>query len=564
MENRQFDFLLSRPFLLSAAFLIGLFVCEIVFFSQSRETFALAAHYKYGNYPRIIAVIFLTIVSIVLTGFFLWAAFASPYKYRIVYFVVFCLAIFVEYGYQNAFGRFTVFEDVGNAFIAADRQIAQNAVGMYFNFWALIPCLIFAVFLLSAKPTLKKGLTFLAVSMFLFAGFFSLTSYFTRNSFITASPAAFFRTAFDFPVNWYFGSIYQAPRRIFYNQTRQEITFRADKPPTNNIVFIVDESVRGDHLSLNGYERPTTVFLDELNKKGFVKNWGLAVSGTTCSMTSNNLLLTGLNKLPDFDFNVYKLPTVFQYAKAAGYKTMYIDGQVSNVWSGKPSDNSFIDERLTINDFKNINALEIDREIARLVKNLTENSTGNFVWINKSGVHKPYHSAYPPTAAIYLPVADADDSRGYYDLNVSREAIVNDYDNAVRYNSNIFFTNLVGEQIGNDTFFVYTSDHGQTLRENGKIVSHCSDSKPEATVPLFVVAAPENLPAADTAFKAAHSNIFATLLDLMNFPENERKYDYAVSLFKAKAADSQPRFYFSGDLHNDTFGGKYLYDGEDK
>ena len=564
MEKSRLVFLRSRPFIFSAVFLVGLAVFEFLFLTQSGETFALATHYKYGIYSRIFAVFFLTIVSIALTGFFFWAAFASPYKYRIFYFTLFCLAVFTEYGYQNAFGRFTVFEDAENAFVAADAQIKMNAVGMYFDFWAIVPCLIFLVLLFFIKPTLKKGSTVLAISLLLFVGFFSLTSYFTHNSFLTVSPAAFFRTALDFPVNWYAGSIYQAPRRIFYNEPRQEIAFQSAQTPTNNVVFIVDESVRGDHLSLNNYARQTTPFLDELNTKGFIKNWGLAVSAATCSMTSNNLLLTGLTQLPDTDFEIYKLPTIFQYAKAMNYKTMYIDGQVSNIWNGKPSDASFIDKRMTILDFQNVKTFDVDREIARQVRQMTENSTGNFIWINKSGVHKPYSAAYPKSEIEFSPVSDGDNSRGYYDLSVSREAMINDYDNAIRFNSDVFFENLAGEKLPKNTFFVYTSDHGQTLRENGATVSHCSNTKPEAVVPLFIVAEPEILPEIDTGFKAAHSNIFATLLDLMKFPESERKPDYAVSLFKAAAADSQPRFYFSGDLHNPVFGQKYLFDVENQ
>jgi len=47
----------------------------------------------------------------------------------------------------------------------------------------------------------------------------------------------------------------------------------------------------------------------------------------------------------------------------------------------------------------------------------------------------------------------------------------------------------------------------------------------------------------DTGFKASHANMFTTLLDLMNYPEELRKYPYAISLFKAKAADSRPRYF---------------------
>lgn len=398
------------------------------------------------------------------------------------------------------------------------------------------------------------------VCIFLLFSFCSFTAHFTHNVFHTNSFAAFYRTITGFPVTWYAGTIYQPPRRIYYNESRETVNYRATTVPTNNIVFIVDESVRGDHLSLNGYNRQTTPFLDQLNNQGFIKNWGLAVAGATCSMTANNLLLTGLHELPDLDFKIYKLPTIFGYAKAAGYKNFYFDGQVSHLWNGKPTDIADFGEWVTAKDFKDKSSHQIDAEIARRVREITENSTGNFIWINKYGIHKPYENSYPNSENIWLPISSGDDTTAFYSSNIDRETLINTYDNAIRYNSVSFFTALLGEGLAKNTFYVYTSDHGQTLRENGATASHCSNTKSEAIVPLFIIADPQNLPEVDTNFKASHSNVFAALLDLMNFPESERKYNYALSLFKAKAADSQPRFYFVGDLHDSGFGGKYLYD----
>jgi hypothetical protein len=57
-----------------------------------------------------------------------------------------------------------------------------------------------------------------------------------------------------------------------------------------------------------------------------------------------------------------------------------------------------------------------------------------------------------------------------------------------------------------------------------------------------------DLPPLDTQYRASHTNIFATLLDLMQYPETERKFAYSTSLLKAKAADSKPRVYYSDEL----------------
>lgn len=563
MKSQIVSLIHSKPFIAAALFLIGLIVFESIFLSSAYSSgIVLGKDFKSANYLKAVVFIFLTVSSLVLTGLFFWVAFASSYKYRIIYFILFGFAVAVEYGYQNAFQHFTNSEDFENAFFAADWQIKINAAEMYFHYLALVPCVIFGVLLFLIKPQIKKELATLAAVFVLLCGFFTFTAYFTHNVYHTVSLGAFCRTMINFPVSWYVGTIYQPPRRIFYNEPREPVIYQAKTAPTNNIVFIVDESVRGDYLSLNGYTRQTTPFLDDLNKKGFIKNWGTAVAGATCSITSNNLLLTGLNELPDLDFKIYKLPTIFGYAKAAGYKNFYFDGQFSQFWNGKPTDIPDFGEWITAKDIEDKISyrIDIDAEIARRVREITKNSTGNFIWINKRGVHKPYENAYPNSETIWLPVSSGDDKSATYESGDDREALINNYNNAIHYNSQSFFTSLLSEGLAENTFYVYTSDHGQTLRENGAVASHCSNTKSEAIVPLFIIAEPQKLSATDTNFKASHSNIFATLLDLMDFPENERKYNYALSLFKAKAADSQPRFYFVGSLYSSEFGGKYLYD----
>ena len=56
----------------------------------------------------------------------------------------------------------------------------------------------------------------------------------------------------------------------------------------------------------------------------------------------------------------------------------------------------------------------------------------------------------------------------------------------------------------------------------------------------------------DTNYKASHYNIFATLLDLMKFPEGERLHEYPISLLVATEAHSADRYYFDakGIRHN--------------
>lgn len=539
-------------------FTFGLLVLETAFFPNYYYDFLI--NLKNSNYSSILRLLISGGANFLAAFCFIAASLLSSYKYRIIYFSLFCLAVLTEYGYQRAFSRFTTLEDIGNALFAADMRIMFSSIGEYFVFSAIFPCLLYGLLLLGVKPVLKNGLKWLLAVFVLYSGFFTFTAYFTTNSYPSISFNAYFRTLFNFPVSWYFGSIHQPAFSVFYQTPRMEVSYRALNLPNNNIVFIVDESMRGDHLSVNGYERQTSPFLEELNRKGVIKNWGIAVSGTTCSITSNNLLLSGVNEIPDTSGNTFKFPTIFQYAKAMGYKTFYFDGQLSYRWVGKPSDVQYVDEWLFSNVLRKGEWYDIDGDIARKVNEIVSSSTGNFIWVNKFGVHFPYKNSYPDSAAKWLPIPQAGEKFSLSQASDEQEKIKNSYDNAILYNSEIFFTRLFENGLAVKTFYVYTSDHGQNLSENGRASSHCLTTKNEAKVPLLLIAEPNVLPEADAGFKASHANIFPALLDLMNFPESERRIDYSPSLLKAKANESKTRFYYSGNLHSKISSKKLAFD----
>ena len=126
---------------------------------------------------------------------------------------------------------------------------------------------------------------------------------------------------------------------------------------------------------------------------------------------------------------------------------------------------------------------------------------------------------------------------------------MNSYDNAVKYNLGLFFGELFAHGPNKDTAYLYTSDHGQNLKDVPLEAAHCGSSPIMAEVPLLLIGGDElSLPEIDTGYKAAHSNIFATLLDLMDFPEEERPTKYNESLLKAKISDSLPRYFYTGSL----------------
>ena len=540
------------PVVYGLIFFIVWIAFEALVFGVRVEYLIVLKHLQRHEYTRLLAYCALGLGGLGVSFALIWGAIASRWGYRAVYILLFALSVAVEYGYGGAFGRFTELVDAENAAFAPDRTMVGDAVRMYENPLALIPIIAFILVLVLCRPTARRGGLILASILVLLVGFSGVTAYYSHNSYYTTSLQAFFRTATEFPVSWKLGTVYQPPKSTLFASTRSPVTYHAATPPTNNIIFVVDESVRGDHLGIDGYTRDTTPLLTRLSADGKLKNWGIASSAATCSIESNNLLLTGLHDLPDTDFNIYKLPTIFQYAKAAGYKNYYFDGQLSTVWNGKASD---LDDYEWINakNFIDLPPYEVDHEIATRVHQIVASGTGNFIWINKRGTHKPYERAYPKDANLWQPALYGADDTGFYG-NVDHDQLVNSYDNALLYNLQSFFSPLVESSVPASTVIVYTSDHGQTLGENGAVVSHCSTTRNEAVVPLFVIGDDPRITSADTSYKASHQNLFATLLDLMNVPEPDRQYPYATSLLRAHGGDSKPRSFYAGDLHSGTFG----------
>lgn len=547
----------STSFKIALSFTVAILLFETLLLPLSYEKGVLARHFASGSYFRLIATLTLSAAALASNAAFFWMAFNSRIWIRVVCFAVFSFVCMVEYDVYSAFQRFSWFNDLLEATFVGDRFVVQ-AAAEYFYPSVLIPVSAFGILLFVTRKGTGASLRRWTVLITAMLSLFAVTSYWTRNTYYVTAFSAGLRTAISYPVIYLAGTSDGRAYRLYYAAKRDAPTFHSAERPTNNIVVIIDESVRADHMSLNGYVRPTTAILTKLAAAGSLKNWGIAASGTTCSISSNALLLTGVTELPDKELAVLTRPTIFQYARAMNYATHYFDGNITGLWNGKTSDIPDYGEWIQHDEFLLAagTRYDIDAEIARRVKSIVSTSTGNFIYINKFGIHLPYTESYPNK----LYSGSADTKMNKYDPTSTGGELIDEYDSALTYNSSTFFENLFTEGPSPNTVYVYTSDHGQTLGENGATVSHCSTSKPEAMVPLFIVRNADTIETVDTKYPASHSNIFATLLDLMRFPQSERKFGYAPSLLSVGALVPKPRTYYAGDLPGRNDGRIYQFD----
>lgn len=512
-----------------------------VFRVNYREFLSYSFSISKSEFSFYLVFVCVSLLSIIL---FFYISLMASWKYKVVYFLIFLSAVGFEYGYQKAFGRFSYYLDLQIAALTTTEQ-KMTAVGAYFNLFALVPAITYGIMLLAIKPRSSpyrtKSFAALGIlSVSLCAGYWYLGA--TGNSSFYNYPGLSL-TTFARTVTSY---------ALFRTLSRRQPRDRVEAPtlpdaylPTNNIVLIVDESVRSDHLSLNGYSRATTPFLSQLARQGLIQNWGMAVSGSTCSLISHDFLITGLEpeSVSDGREKIQQAPLIFQYAKAMRYQTHYFDGQMNTLWGEMEGQGvTYVDNWLGAVHFDNRAQLawDIDFEIAKEVNRIISSSRGNFIFIFKRGIHIPYDRSFPSNERVWEPSFSG---RRFNEASASPAAI-NAYDNAIKYNLDGFFQRLATDYhvLRGNNVIVYTSDHGQSLGEGGVQHSHCGDTQKEAMVPLFMVGGPTDV---DLSFKPTHANLFATLLDLMNYPERLRRHQYAISLLRAKGADSRQRYFVS-------------------
>lgn len=303
-------------------------------------------------------------------------------------------------------------------------------------------------------------------------------------------------------------------------------------PAARHVLLIIDESVSGDFIDLN-HSRGTTPFLESRRKD--IANFGLTTSASNCSHLSNAVLRLGANpdKLGARGYSVMSNPSVWKYAKKAGFETNHID--VQSIFA-------------TLQDFSSSEELELidhhrgfeekndynDIEAAAMVVEILNRSSPQFILVNKAGTHFPYEERYPADKTVFSP------TMGQYESIGNRERLVNSYKNAVRWSVDHFFEQLLTQTVLDDTVLIYTADHGQNLLDNGGAMTHCGQvpaSLNEVSVPLFAMTGENELAgklaqAASLNFdKASHFEIFPTLLVLFGFDPSEVSERYHPSLF---------------------------------
>lgn len=249
-----------------------------------------------------------------------------------------------------------------------------------------------------------------------------------------------------------------------------------------HIILIIDESVRADYLNK---DENSAINLNRLGYKNHQFNFGSMVSGMNVSDYSKYFIRVGARPgQPQMGTNRH--PFIWQYAKQAGYKTIYIDNQhdqfnFQNFMTLE--EKSWIDMCVFPREVYS-NLITIDHDSLDIVDTLMDSPTPLFIVLLKNGVHFPYDQSISTHELSFFP----NYTQGSVLDRSKQSELINSYKNAIQLIIDPFFAKLDTLDLSN-AVVLYTSDHGQNLLDTQSVQTHGSLNNPsvyEGLVPFIV------------------------------------------------------------------------------
>jgi arylsulfatase A-like enzyme len=301
---------------------------------------------------------------------------------------------------------------------------------------------------------------------------------------------------------------------------------RASVEKRDNVVVVVIDTLRRDHLATYGYARDTAPFLDELARRGAAFE-GLSPSSWTKPATAS--LLTGLHPVRHQAIDRWdRLPdeavTLAQRFHHRGYGTLAAsaNGWVSPVFGFDRGFDRFILE-------KNQNGKILNRRIFPALDRL---KPPFFLYVHYIDPHAPYEpetgwDGRPLPAALRAagPVSvEQLDSAHVYQRPPEFLSRVRDlYDGEIR-GADDTLRELVGQLerrgLMKSTVLVVTADHGEELGEHGRM-SHGQTLYQEVLRVPLVIHAPHRFRGGLRLGRASLLDLAPTLAELFGWKQEE-------------------------------------------
>ena len=243
------------------------------------------------------------------------------------------------------------------------------------------------------------------------------------------------------------------------------------------IVVIIGESLNKNHCSLYGYCRPTTPKLDERDELCVYRN---VVAPDFMTQTVLKRVLTFANEEnPEASWSS---PTLPELLNAAGWRTYWYEPYEgkNNTANTIPTSYTRI-AKLCAAFYLCGDSEQYDGAYLKHLSAVLQDSTADrkAIFLHLIGNHFPYERRYPKT---YKYFGDEDICSPFKNqLSAKQKAVINAYDDAVRYNDMVVDSvlNILSEQKGSCAM-LYFSDHGEEVFDKelyaGRSFNHITTS----------------------------------------------------------------------------------------
>lgn len=247
---------------------------------------------------------------------------------------------------------------------------------------------------------------------------------------------------------------------------------------TATYVLVIGESTTRRRMSVYGYDRKTTPFLDSLKKDLWLYDDVISTHAFTIGALRDALTINGLKKEKDF--------SIIQLMNQAGFKTYWLSNQrpIGQYESLVTLIARSSDEYLTKNTAFDGTITPLDGVlIPEFKKALADKAPKKFIVLHPLGTHLLYSDRYPEK---YNKFSGKSPSLFNHEQAHRRS---NAYDNAVLYHD--FFLKQVHQQIKDlehPAYLFYFSDHGDEVYESIDFSGHAEENPTKSMheIPFFI------------------------------------------------------------------------------
>ncbi|MBW1297561.1 phosphoethanolamine transferase [Aquimarina litoralis] len=334
-----------------------------------------------------------------------------------------------------------------HAILTTKSYIVRDLISVEFIlFLFLLAVVLFLVFKFYNKIEKRKGFQFfLPLSIGLICLFF-VADKLRLKSFSTKLPYSLF----------YSTIAYMGEEDIPLKKIEKSSSLFLENDIT--VVFILGESVRADHLSLNGYKRNTTPKLAKRKNIVSFKNVFTNKTNTALSLPRilTNQSISGVSQ--------DSIISLFDMVNSRNIHTSWIGNQLlESSYKTIVNTNNEVQIIDELRSFWSFHKKEDLCLIPELKKQINKQNNGLFS-LHMIGSHWWYEDRYTDEFREFIPVVDSK-----YIPSLTKEQMINSYDNTILYLDN-FLDSIISflDSRNTPTVMVYISDHGEAMGEDGK------------------------------------------------------------------------------------------------